>query len=135
MGMTDPIGDMLTRIRNASRLRREVVVMPGSKLKTAVASALKREGFIEDFSSKLVEEGRPHTQLTITLRYGPDGEHVIQFIDRVSKPGRRVYAPADSIPKVLSGMGCSILSTSRGVMSDRECKKEKVGGEILCRIG
>lgn len=135
MSMNDPIADMLTRIRNASRLGRDVVLMPASKLKVAVAEALQREGFIDSFGVSQVDESKPHTTLRLNLKYGPNGERVIQFIDRVSKPGRRVYAQVGNLPRVLSGMGCSILSTSHGVLSDRECRQSNVGGEIICRIG
>jgi small subunit ribosomal protein S8 len=135
MSMSDPIADMLTRIRNAVRLGAEVVVMPSSKLKAGIAAALQREGFIEGFSQSASEKNAALTLLQVNLKYGPNGEQVIQFLDRVSKPGRRVYAGATGLPRVLSGMGCSIVSTSRGVKSDRECRAEKVGGEVLCRVG
>jgi small subunit ribosomal protein S8 len=135
MSMSDPISDMLTRLRNANRLGKEVVIMPSSNLKKALADALRREGFIEDVAESLAEEGRPHRNLRVTLKYGPDGERVMQFLDRVSRPGRRVYAGSDTLPRVLNGMGCAILSTSRGVLSDRECRRERVGGEVLCRVG
>jgi len=135
MSMSDPVADMLTRIRNANRLGQPIVVMPSSKLKVSIADALKREGYIDQFEVTTPEEGRPHRNLTVTLRYGPDGERVIQFLDRVSKPGRRIYAAADNMPRVLSGMGSCIISTNRGVKSDRECRAERVGGEILCRVG
>lgn len=135
MAMSDPIADMLTRIRNANRLGQEVVMMPSSKLKVGLAEALKREGFIDSYQESQPEPSKPHRQLILNLKYGPNGERVIQFIDRVSKPGRRVYAGVEGLPRVLSGLGCSILSTSRGVMSDRECRQNRVGGEILCRIG
>ena len=134
MSTTDPIADMLTRIRNANRLGAEVVTMPGSKLKTALADALKREGFITDYQSSTSSDG-PQTRLTVTLKYGPDGERVIQFIDRISTPGRRIYAGRQSMPRVLSGMGCAILSTNKGVLSDRECKNVGVGGEVICHVG
>ena len=133
--MTDTLADMLTRIRNASRLGQEVVVMPGSKLKMGLAEALKREGFIHDFKMAAVPGKVGQEQLTLMLRYGPDGERVIQFIDRVSKPGRRIYAGVQNLPKVLNGMGCTILSTSSGILSDREARQRRVGGEILCRVG
>jgi small subunit ribosomal protein S8 len=135
MSMTDPIADMFTRIRNAARLGVEIVMMPSSRLKVGIAEALKREGFIDAFSETPDAHNSAARVLTLTLRYGPNGERVIQFIDRVSKPGRRVYAGADRLPRVLSGMGCTILSTSKGVKSDRECRKENIGGEILCRVG
>lgn len=135
MAMSDPVADMLTRIRNANRLGNNVVMIPASKLKVAIAEALKREGYIEQFEEVRPENGKPHRNLLITLRYGPDGEKVIQFIDRVSKPGRRVYANSQNMPRVLNGMGCCIVSTNRGVKSDRECRAERVGGEVLCRVG
>ena len=129
--MTDPIADMLTRIRNALRIERPVVDMPGSKIKVGIAEALKREGYIWDFE---VIEQTPQNILRIELKYGPNGERVIQRIDRISKPGCRVFRRLDNLPDVLNGMGVSILSTSKGVLSNREARKEHVGGEVLCQI-
>ncbi|MEN0109631.1 MAG: 30S ribosomal protein S8 [Planctomycetota bacterium] len=131
--MTDPIADMLTRIRNAVRVERPVVHMPLSKVKRGVAEVLKREGYIWDFDEEEVE-GEPVRQLRIDLKYGPNGERVIQTIRRVSKPGRRVYAQAKGMRPVLNGLGISIVSTSRGVVSDREARQQNVGGEVLCEL-
>lgn len=129
--MTDPIADMLTRIRNAVSVEREDVEMPISKVKAGVADVLKREGFIWDWSA---EEGEPVGKLQIALKYGPSGEKVIRHIKRISKPGCRVYSSARDLRPVLNGLGISILSTSKGVMSDREARQQKVGGEVLCEI-
>lgn len=134
MSTTDPISDMLTRIRNANSLGHEVVAMPSSKLKLGIAEALKREGYISSCQVVRPTMGKPHQQLTLTLKYGPDGEKVIQYIDRVSRPGRRVYSGGKAVPRVLSGLGISILSTSRGVLSDREARQQNVGGEVLCTV-
>ena len=129
--MTDPIADMLTRIRNAVSVDRPNVEMPVSKVKKGVADVLKREGFIWDYST---EESDPVDQLHINLKYGPSGEKIIRHIKRVSKPGCRVYSSAKDLRPVLNGLGISILSTSRGVMSDREARQQKVGGEVLCEV-
>jgi len=129
--MTDPIADMLTRIRNAVRNGSPSVDMPSSKLKAAVAAVLKEEGFIGGF---VVAEGKPHKTLRVYLKYGPDGEKVINAIERASKPGRRVYRGAAEIPRVLDGLGVSILSTPAGVLSDRKCRHLNVGGELLCTV-
>ncbi|TWT96662.1 30S ribosomal protein S8 [Botrimarina colliarenosi] len=132
--MTDPIADMLTRIRNAVRVERSAVEMPLSKVKRGVAEVLKREGYIWDWAEEQVEEGRPMKQLRLDLKYGPNGEHVIQTIRRVSKPGRRVYQQAKGLRPVLNGLGISIVSTSRGVLSDREARQKNLGGEVLCEL-
>ena len=129
--MTDPIADMLTRIRNATRISKKTVSMPASKMKVGIAGVLKDEGFIADYS---VEEASPSSLLNIELKYGIDGEHVIRCIDRVSKPGCRVYSGADEIPRVLRGLGIYVLSTPKGVLSDRNARDEHVGGEILCKV-
>ena len=129
--MTDPIADMLTRIRNAVSVERPTVDMPVSKVKSGVADVLKREGYIWDWKT---EEAAPVGQLHIDLKYGPTGEHVIQHIKRISKPGCRVYKSAKELRPVLNGLGISILSTSKGVMSDREARQQNVGGEVLCQI-
>lgn len=131
--MTDPIADMLTRIRNAVRVERRFVDVPASQLKRGVAEVLKREGYIWDFEEQEVE-GAPTKQLRIELKYGPNGERVIQTIKRVSKPGCRVYSKSRDLRPVLNGLGISILSTSRGVVSDREARQQKLGGEVLCEI-
>lgn len=129
--MTDPIADMLTRIRNAVSVERPQVEMPVSKVKKGVAEVLKREGYIWDWTT---EEASPIGQLRIELKYGPSGEQVIRKIKRVSKPGCRVYSRAKDLRPVLNGLGISILSTSQGVMSDREARQQKIGGEVLCEI-
>ncbi len=129
--MTDPIADMLTRIRNAVSVERQNVAMPISKVKAGVADVLKREGFIWDWKT---EEGQPVGELQIDLKYGPSGERVIRHIKRISKPGCRVYTSARELRPVLNGLGISILSTSKGVMSDREARQQKVGGEVLCEV-
>ena len=129
--MTDPIADMLTRIRNANRTSKPSLAMPASKMKVGIAAVLQDEGFITGYS---VEESEPANTLRLELKYGPEGEHVIRTIDRVSKPGRRVYWGARSIPKVLDGLGIFILSTPKGVVSDRTARADNVGGEILCKV-
>jgi len=129
--MTDPIADMLTRIRNAVRVERPHVEMPVSKVKRGLADVLKREGYIWDWSEA---ETTPVKNLRIELKYGPNGERVIQHIRRVSTPGRRVYAKARNLRPVLDGLGISVLSTSRGVLSDREARQRNLGGEVLCEI-
>jgi len=129
--MTDPIADMLTRIRNAVRVERAHVDMPLSKVKRGVAEVLKREGYIWDWSEV---DGEPVRQLRIELKYGPNGERVIRRIRRVSKPGRRIYSRAGGLRPVLDGLGISVISTSRGVISDREARQRNLGGEVLCEI-
>ncbi len=129
--MTDPIADMLTRIRNATLVRMRKVAMPASRLKVSIAQVLKEEGFIADYA---VEPGQPSSELRLDLKYGPDGEIVIRNIERVSKPGRRVYSGASDLPRVLRGQGIFVLSTPKGVVSDRTARKENLGGEVLCKI-
>jgi len=129
--MTDPIADMLTRIRNAVRIERQEVEIPASKVKRGLAEVLKREGYIWDFEEI---QDKPVNQLRLLLKYGPNGEKVIRKIRRVSKPGCRVYSRADRLRPVLDGLGISIISTSRGVISDREARTQKVGGEVLCEL-
>jgi len=129
--MTDPIADMLTRIRNAALVRNERADMPHSRLKEHVATVLKAEGYIDDVR---VSEGDDRKTLTLILRYGRDRQSAIDGLKRVSTPGRRVYVRHDRIDRVCSGMGISILSTSRGVMTDREARRQRVGGELLCEI-
>ena len=131
--MTDPIADMLTCIRNAVRIERPRVEMPLSKVKCGLAEVLKREGYILDWREEQ-EEGAPSKQLSIELKYGPNGERVIRHIRRVSKPGRRVYSPATALKPILNGLGISIISTSRGVISDREARQRNLGGEVLCEV-
>jgi small subunit ribosomal protein S8 len=129
--MTDPIADMLTRIRNAVRVERPHVTMPLSKVKRGLAEVLKREGYIWGWQEV---EAEPVAELKIELKYGPNGERVIRHIRRVSKPGRRVYQRADGLRPVLNGLGISIISTSRGVISDREARQRNLGGEVLCEL-
>jgi len=133
--MTDPISDMLTRIRNATLARQARVEMPSSRLKVEIARILESEGYIQDFKVLDVEPGkRVQAQLRVFLKYGPRGERVITGIQRVSRPGRRVYFGRDAVPDVLAGLGTSILTTSRGVMTGREAVKVGVGGEVLCNV-
>ncbi|QDV64639.1 MULTISPECIES: 30S ribosomal protein S8 [Crateriforma] len=129
--MTDPIADMLTRIRNAVRVERPFVDIPSSRVKRGIADVLKREGFVWDWKE---EETEPAKTLRLELKYGPNGERVIQAIKRVSKPGRRLYSRGKELKPVLGGMGIQIISTSKGVMSDREARRENVGGEVLCEV-
>lgn len=129
--MSDPIADLLTRIRNASRAEHEKVDVPASKLKLRIAEILKEEGFIKNF--RLIEDSKQGT-LRVYLKYGPGNERIISGLVRVSKPGRRVYVTRDKIPTVLGGMGVAILSTSKGVMTDREVRKQKLGGEVLAYV-
>src|SRR5438046_1410876 len=131
--MTDPIADMLTRIRNANTAFHDDVAMPSSKLKEAMAVILEREGYITGYA---VEEqpGRPGKRLTIKMKYSNDRRRTISGIKRVSRPGLRVYSKAEAVPRVLGGMGISILSTNQGLLTDREARQRKVGGEILCQV-
>ena len=131
MSMTDPVADMLTRIRNGNSIYRKDVEMPASRLRVGIAQVLKDEGFIVGYE---VKEGTPFSTLTLELKYGEDGEKVIRSIDRVSKPGRRVYVGLATIPKVRNGLGVAILSTPKGVMSDRAAREASVGGEVLCEV-
>ena len=149
--MTDPIADMLTRIRNANNVERPAVDMPATKLKVAIAKVLTEEGFILGYRtgtytpaegggggaptfSETNDLGQPHVVLQVYLKYGPDGEKVIRHIARYSKPGRRVYQGYKEVRRVLDGLGIAILSTNKGVLSDRQAKREKVGGEILATV-
>jgi len=129
MSMSDPLADMLTRIRNAGMVRYETVDVPMSNLKVGVAKVLRDEGYIRDY--QVIEDNKQGT-LRIELKYGPHDERVINGLRRVSKPGLRKYVKADDIPKVLSGLGISILSTSKGIVTDREARRLRIGGEILC---
>ena len=145
--MTDPIADMLTRIRNANNIERPFVDMPATKVKVAIAKVLVDEGFIlgyrvgkyaETEGGKEFQEttdmGQAQVVLQVFLKYGPDGERVIRHVERYSKPGKRVYKGYTEVRRVLDGLGIAILSTSRGVMSDRQARKAKVGGEVLCTV-
>lgn len=129
--MTDPIADMLTRIRNALVVKRETVDIPVSKTKTAIAQILLNEGYISGY--EVVGEGI-ETKIVVTLKYGAHGEKVITGLKRISKPGLRIYAGYDELPKVLNGMGIAIVSTPKGVMTDREARKQHHGGEILAYV-
>jgi small subunit ribosomal protein S8 len=129
--MTDPIADMLTRIRNAVRVEKPSVDMPLSKVKRGLAEVLKREGYIWDWEEI---SDQPSSHLRIHLKYGPNGERVIQHVKRVSKPGCRVYRGSTKLKPILGGLGISIISTSRGVISDREARQRNLGGEVLCEI-
>lgn len=131
MTMSDPIGDMLTRIRNGQRARQAVVASPASKLRANILEVMKREGYIRGFTREQIRPGV--SELRIELKY-VDGEPVIREIARVSKPGRRIYSRIADLPRSYNGLGISILSTPRGVMSDNEARAAKVGGEVLCRI-
>ncbi|MBR2979861.1 MAG: 30S ribosomal protein S8 [Myxococcaceae bacterium] len=132
MSMTDPIGDMLTRIRNAARAGHEKVVIPGSIMKESIAKVLKEEGFIQDVVIR--REEKKSGEIVIVLKYGPSRASAITDIRRVSRPGLRKYVPSAEIPRVLNGMGVAILSTSRGILVDRECRKQNVGGELICTV-
>lgn len=133
MTMTDPIADMLTRIRNANSAMFDSVSMPSSKLKENLAKMLQREGFIAGYSVNKVE-GKPGSQLRVDLKYSEDRKKSIVGIKRVSKPGLRIYTKSDQMPKVLGGVGVAIVSTSHGLMTDREARKAKLGGEVLCYV-
>ena len=129
--MTDPISDLLARIRNASMARHDRVDIPHSKVKEHIAKVLKAEGYVDDVR---VSEADARKTLTLVLRYGRGKESAIDGVSRVSSPGRRVYVRHDRIPRVRSGMGISILSTSRGVMTDKQAREQRVGGELLCEV-
>ena len=129
--LTDPVADMLTRIRNANKALHDTTSMPSSKLKVEIARLLKEEGYITDYR---VEKGESFDNLVITLKYGRGRERVLTDLKRVSKPGRRIYARKDRLPRVLGGMGISILSTSRGLMTSRTAAEQGVGGEVVCFV-
>ena len=131
MSMNDPLGDMLTRIRNAQQRRRGTVATPGSKMRGRVLDVLKSEGYIRDYSQ--TDAGNGRTEFSIELKYH-DNQPVIRTIRRVSKPGRRVYAGVDAVPRVADGLGVTILSTPQGVMADHEARERNVGGEVLCTV-
>jgi len=131
MVMTDPIADMLTRIRNANVVRHEKLELPASKLKAEIADILKREGYVRDY--EVIEDNKQGV-LRIFLKYGVGEERVIRGLKRISKPGLRVYAKADEVPRVLNGLGTAIVSTSKGVLSDKEARAQAVGGEVLAYI-
>ncbi|MCC6407841.1 MAG: 30S ribosomal protein S8 [Planctomycetes bacterium] len=131
MSMTDPIGDLLTAIRNANEIGKKSLVLPASVLKVHVAQVLKEEGYLANVS---VEPAVPQSKLKVDLKYGPDGERVIRTIERVSTPGRRVYSSPKELVPVLKGLGIYVLSTSKGVMSDRAARAQNIGGEVLAKI-
>jgi len=131
--MTDPIADMLTRLRNANVAFHDTVVMPSSKVKEALAGILRQEGYIQGFSAE-DDPTRPGRKLTIELKYTPDRKRTISGIKRVSKPGLRVYSKSKVVPRVLLGMGIAVVSTNDGLMTDREARRRNVGGEILCHV-
>ena len=130
MSMSDPVADMLTRIRNGQMAQKGAVNMPSSKLKVAIASVLRDEGYIDDFA---IRANGPHNELNIALKYYA-GRPVIEMIERVSRPGLRVYRGANDLPRVMNGLGVAIVSTPRGVMTDRKARSENVGGEVLCVV-
>lgn len=131
MTMTDPIADMLTRIRNANTVGHETVEIPASKMKKSIAEILKEEGYIEDFN---VIDDNKQGIIKITMKYGANKEKVITGIKKISKPGLKVYAKANDVPRVLGGLGIAIISTSKGVVSDKEARKMGVGGEVICYV-
>ncbi len=133
MTMTDPIADMLTRIRNGNVSMQDTVRMPSSKLKEALAGILRREGYIADFQVH-DDPSRPGRTLEIVMKYSPDRTRTISGLKRVSKPGLRVYTKADGLPRVLGGLGVAVLSTSQGLMTDREARERRMGGEVLCFV-
>ncbi len=132
MSMTDPIADMLTRIRNGIQAHHDRVEIPASKLKVEIAKILKSEGFIRNYS--LVDKEKTQAVLRVDLKYSPDGEPVIHGIERVSRPGRRVYRNKQEIPRPLGGLGLAIVSTSKGVLAGHEAAKDGIGGEVLCQV-
>lgn len=132
MPVTDPIADMFTRIRNAVRVQAPVVEMPASKLKVKLAEVLRNEGFISSFETKGL--GSPEQKMRIVLKYGPKGEQVIQGLKRISRPGLKVYRPAKKVPRVFGGLGVAIVSTSQGLMTDRQARKNNLGGEVVAFV-
>lgn len=131
MTMTDPIADMLTRIRNANTVKHETVDIPASNIKKEIARILLEEGFVKGYD--VIEDGKQGI-IRLQLKYGIEGERVISGLKRISKPGMRVYSSKDEIPKVLNGLGVAIMSTSKGILTDREARKENVGGEVICYV-
>jgi small subunit ribosomal protein S8 len=132
MSMTDPVGDMLSRIRNAIQAKREKVEIPSSNFKVSLAELLKREGYIHNFD---VSSKGPKKVLRISLKYNAKGKNVINFIKRISTPGRHLYVPSNKIPSVMGGFGTAVISTSKGLLTDRNARKGKIGGELICYIG
>ena len=133
MSMTDPIADMLTRIRNANIAMHDEVTMPSSKIKVALAEVLHKEGYIGEYKN-VTNGDRPGSTLTISMKYSPERERVISGLKRVSKPGLRVYTKSDQIPRVYGGLGVAVLSTSKGLLTDRVARRSKIGGEVLCYV-
>lgn len=131
MGMTDPVADMLTRIRNANRMKHDKVEIPASRLKTDILSVLKEEGFIVDYN--VIKSG-PQGKIVVSLKYTPGKERVIKGLKRISKPGLRVYVSHENLPKVLDGLGIAVISTSKGVMTDRQARLTNIGGEVLAYV-
>ena len=131
MNNQDPIADMLTRIRNANRVGRRMVLVPKSKICGGIAAVLKDEGYIDEFD--VIDDGK-QGQIRLKLKYSMNGERVIHELDRASKPGRRIYRGVGDLPRVLNGMGIAVVSTSKGVMSDRKAREQNVGGELLCTV-
>lgn len=131
MTMTDPIADMLSRLRNATTAHHDAIALPASKIKIGIADILKREGYIKDFNIERSEKG---PQLKIELKYGPNRERTIMGLKRISKPGLRIYAQRDGVPRVLGGLGIAIISTSQGLLTDKQAKKARVGGEVVCFV-
>ena len=131
MNNQDPIADMLTRIRNANRVGRKLVVVPKSKICTGIAQVLKDEGYIDEYD--VIDDGKQGT-IRVKLKYAINGEKVIHVLDRASKPGRRIYRGVEDLPRILNGMGIAVVSTSKGVMSDRKAREQNVGGELLCTV-
>jgi len=134
MTMTDPIADMLTRLRNANQAYHDRVTMPYSKIKANIAEVLKAEGYIAAWAVQEPEEGAVGKSLIVDLKYGPNREKTITGIKRISKPGLRVYAKRDSLPRVLGGLGIAIISTSKGLVTDKQAQKDRTGGEVLCFV-
>lgn len=131
MVMTDPIADMLTRIRNANQMRHETVEMPSSKIKREISGVLKREGFIRD--AEYIEDNKQGI-LRLSLKYGKNAERVVTGLKRISKPGLRVYVQSTEVPKVLNGLGIAIISTSKGILTDKEARREQIGGEVIAYV-
>ena len=131
MNNQDPIADMLTRIRNANRVGRRIVLVPKSKICTGIAEVLKDEGYIDEYD--VIDDGKQGT-IRVKLKYALNGEKVIHVLDRASKPGRRIYRGVEDLPRILNGMGIAVVSTSKGVMSDRKAREQNVGGELLCTV-
>lgn len=132
MSLTDPIADMLTQIRNAGNVRRVEVLVPASKVCLGIAGVLKEEGFILDFDR--IDDANKQGRIRIRLKYTLSGEHAIQHLKRVSKPGCRTYKGVDELPRVVGGLGIAIVTTSRGIMSDKKCRQQKIGGEMICTV-